>query len=381
MPSNKRDYYEVLGVEKNASQDEIKKAYRKLAIKYHPDKNPGNKEAEEKFKEATEAYEILFDEKKRNMYDQYGHAGVDGMSGGRGFDPSAFQGFEDIFGGGGFADIFENLFGFGGGFSRSSSGFGGRPQEPARGSNLRYDLQISFIDAVYGKKAELSYTRNEKCTHCGGSGSESGSSRKMCPDCKGTGQVRRSTGFFSISSTCPRCGGEGSIIENPCKQCGGSGLERKKQEIIVTIPAGVENGKRITIPNQGNAGQTGGDYGNLFVFIFVQPHPNFERNGEDLYCAVPISITQAVLGGDVNIKSLDGKTIRVKIPAGTQNGKLLRVKGEGVPSGLGRKGDLYIQIKVQIPTKLSSKSKTLLKEIAELEGENETPDLIALKDL
>ncbi|AGT44487.1 molecular chaperone DnaJ [Treponema pedis] len=378
MPSSKRDYYEVLGVEKNASNDEIKKAYRKLAIKYHPDKNPGNKEAEDKFKEATEAYEILIDEKKRGMYDQYGHAGVDGMAGAGGFDSSIFQGFEDIFGGGGFSDFFENLFG-GGGFS--SSGFGGRHSGPARGSNLRYDLQISFVDAVYGKKAELSYTRNEKCTQCGGSGSEGGSGRKMCPDCKGTGQVRRSTGFFSIASTCPRCGGEGSIIEKPCTKCGGSGIERKKQRIIVTIPPGVENGKRITIPRQGNAGQAGGEYGDLFVFIFVQSHPHFERNGEDLYCAVPISMTQAVLGGEVNIKSLDGKTIKVKIPSGVQNGKLLRVKGEGVPTGIGRKGDLYIQIQVQIPTKLSSKSKSLLKEISELEGENENPELIALKDL
>ena len=382
MPASKRDYYEVLGVDKKAANDEIKKAYLKLAIKYHPDKNQGNKEAEEKFKEATEAYEILIDEKKREMYDRYGHSGVDGMAGAGGFDPSAFQGFEDIFGGsGGFADIFENLFGFGGGFSHSSSGFGGKHSGPARGSNLRYDLQISFIDAVYGKKAELSYTRNEKCTQCGGSGSESGSGKKMCPDCKGTGQVRRSTGFFSIASTCPKCGGEGTIIEKPCTKCGGSGIERKKQKIIITIPAGVENGKRITIPNQGNAGQAGGGYGDLFVFIFVQPHPHFERNGNDLYCAVPISMTQAALGGDVNIKSLDGKTIRVKIPAGTQNGKLLRVKGEGVPTSIGRKGDLYIQIQVQIPVKLSSKSKGLLKEIADIEGENENPALIALKDL
>ncbi|UTD11556.1 molecular chaperone DnaJ [Treponema denticola] len=378
VPASKRDYYEVLGVDKKASNDDIKKAYRKLAIKYHPDKNQGDKAAEEKFKEATEAYEILIDEKKRSMYDQFGHAGVDGMAGGGGYDPSAFQGFEDIFGGS-FSDIFENLFG--GGFSSRSSGFGGRHAGPIRGSNLRYDLQISFVDAVYGKKAELSYTRNEKCSECHGTGSENGSSKKMCPDCKGTGQVRQSTGFFSISRPCPTCGGEGSIIEKPCKKCGGNGLERKKQRIIVTIPAGVENGKRITIPSQGNAGQAGGDYGDLFVFIFVQAHPHFERNGIDLYCAVPISMTQAALGGEINIKSLDEKTLKLKIPAGTQNGKLLRIRGEGVPSGIGRKGDLYIQIQVQIPSRLSSKSKKLLQEISELEGENENPSLIALKDL
>lgn len=382
MPSSKRDYYEVLEVEKNASSDEIKKAYRKLAIKYHPDKNPGDKVAEDKFKEATEAYEILIDEKKRGMYDQYGHAGVDGMSGAGGFDPSAFQGFEDIFGGGGFADIFENLFGFGGGRGGfSSSGFSSRNSGPARGSNLRYDLQISLYDAVYGKKAELSYTRNYKCYACSGTGSESGGSRIMCPDCKGTGQVRRSTGFFSISSTCPRCGGEGTIIEKPCKKCGGTGIERKKQKLIITIPAGVENGKRITIPRQGNAGKAGGDYGDLFVFIFVNPHSHFERNGGDLYCAAPISMTQAILGAEINIKSLDEKTLQLKIPAGIQSGKLLRIKGEGVPTSLGRKGDLYVQIQVQIPTHLSSKSKSLLKEIATIEGENQNPELLALKDL
>ncbi len=375
MPSSKRDYYEVLGVDKKASNDEIKKAYRKLAIKYHPDRNQGDKEAEEKFKEATEAYEILIDEKKRGLYDQYGHSGVDGMGGG--FDPSAFQGFEDIFGGGGFADIFESFFG--GGFGRSS---GSRSAGPSRGANLRYDLQIPFIDAVYGKKAELSYTRNERCSVCNGSGSESGSSRKMCPDCKGTGQVRRNTGFFSIATPCQRCGGEGNIIEKPCKHCNGSGIERKKQKIIITIPAGVEDGRRITIPRQGSAGANGGDYGDLLVFIFVQSHPFFERNGTDLYCAAPISMTQAVLGADINIKSLDDKTLRLKIPAGTQNGKLLRIRGEGVPTAsLGRKGDLYIQIQVQIPSKLSSQAKNLLKQVAEIEGENESPDLIALKDL
>ena len=379
MAASKRDYYEVLGVDKHASSDEIKKAYRKLAIKYHPDKNQGNKEAEEKFKEATEAYEVLIDEKKRGMYDQYGHAGVDGMGGAGGFDPSAFQGFEDIFGGG-FSSIFENLFG--GGFGRGGSGFGSeRSSGPARGSNLRYDLQIPFTDAVYGTKHELSYTRNEKCSVCKGSGSESGSSRKMCPDCNGTGQVRRNTGFFSIATPCQRCRGEGSVIEKPCKACSGSGIERKKQKIIITIPAGVDDGKRITIPRQGSAGQNGGDYGDLFVFIFVQPHPYFERNGSDLYCAVSISMTQAALGADINIKSLDNKTLRLKIPAGTQNGKLLRIRGEGVPSGIGRKGDLYIQVQVQVPVKLSAQSRTLLKQIADIEGENENPPLLALKDL
>lgn len=375
--ASKRDYYEVLGVNKSASDDEIKKAYRKLAIKYHPDKNQGNKEAEEKFKEATEAYEVLIDGQKRSAYDQYGHAGVDGMGGG--FNPSAFQGFEDIFGGG-FGDIFENLFGsgFGGGFSSS----GRRESRNMRGANLRYDLEVSFVDAVYGTKAEIGYSRNEKCPDCQGTGAEGNSSRKMCPDCQGTGQIRQSTGFFSIARTCARCGGEGSIIEKPCKKCGGSGVQRKKQKIKVTIPPGVENGKRISIPKQGNAGTNGGEYGDLFVFIFVQPHPFFERDGKDLYCAVPISMTQAALGAEISINLLDNKKLKVKTPAGTQDGKLLRIKGEGVPGGsFASKGDLYIKIKINIPSKLSAKSRSLLAEISAIEGENTEPELIPLKNL
>lgn len=378
--ASKRDYYEVLGVNKTASDDEIKKAYRKLAIKYHPDKNQGNKEAEEKFKEATEAYEILIDRNKRSAYDQYGHAGVDGMGGG--FDPSAFQGFEDLFGGG-FSDIFENIFGggfgsFTGGFSSSSRG----GSSGGRGANLRYDLDVSFVDAVYGTKKEIAYSRNERCPDCNGSGAEDSSSRKVCPDCQGTGQIRQSTGFFSIARTCAKCGGEGSIIEKPCKKCEGSGVQRKKQKIKVTIPPGVEDGKRITIPGQGNAGTGGGAYGDLFVFIMVQPHTFFERNGRDLYCAVPISMTQAALGAEINITLLDGKKLKVKTPAGVQDGKLLRIKGEGAPGGpFGSKGDLYIKIKVNIPSKLSSKSRSLLAEIAKIEGENTEPELIALRDL
>ena len=374
----KRDYYEVLGVQKTATKDEIKKAYRKLAIQYHPDKNPGDKEAEEKFKEASEAYEVLSDDQKRQIYDQYGFAGLEGMGAGggaSGFDPSHFQGFEDIFGD--FGGIFENLFGGGGGRRSSFRGGQGGAQT---GASLRYDLSISFEEAVFGTKTEIQYQCNVACPTCKGSGS-AGGGRKTCTSCQGTGQVRRSQGFFSIASPCPVCHGEGTIIENPCHDCGGTGLQRKKQKILVTIPAGVEDGKRITIPRQGDAGSNGGPPGDLIVFIRVKRHEYFERSGNDLYCAIPISITQAALGGEVTVTALDKKQIKIKIPAGTQNGKLLRVKNEGVPVGTLRKGDLYLKIVVQVPTKLSARAKALLTEVSKLEGENTAPKPIPLAEL
>jgi molecular chaperone DnaJ len=288
----KRDYYEVLGVNKNASKDDIKKAYRKLAIQFHPDKNPGNKEAEEKFKEATEAYEILGDEQKKSAYDQFGFAGVDGMAG-QGDFSQTFRGFEDIFGD--FSGIFDTFFGGG----RRSQGHGGARQ----GANLRYDIEIPFKDAVFGTKVEIQYTRNDACPACKGVG---GSGKKVCPTCQGSGQVRHSQGFFSVASPCHSCHGEGYIIEQPCKECGGAGTQRKRQKIMVTIPAGVENGKRVVIPHQGDAGG-GGPAGDLYVFIRVKPHEFFERQDLDLYCAVPISITQAALGAEIHVNTLDGK--------------------------------------------------------------------------
>lgn len=374
----KRDYYEILGVQKTASKDEIKKGYRKLAIQYHPDKNPGDKASEEKFKEATEAYEVLADDQKRQIYDQYGHAGLEGMGAGGpgGFDPSAFQGFEDIFGD--FSGIFENLFGGGGGGSRRrSGGHGGVSQ----GASLRYDLQISFHDSIFGTKAEVQYSRNESCVSCKGTGASGGAGRKMCPTCQGAGQVRHSSGFFSIASPCPTCHGEGTTIDNPCRECGGSGVQKKRQKILVTIPAGVEDGKRINIPRQGDAGSNGGPYGDLFVFIRVKPHTSYERSGSDLYCAVPISITQAALGAEITITALDDKQLKLKVPAGTQNGKLLRIREEGVPVANGKKGDLYIKIIVQVPVKLSSKARALLEEVSRLEGENTSPVPISLAEL
>ncbi len=369
----KRDYYEVLGVQKGASKDEVKKGYRKLAVQYHPDKNPGDKEAEEKFKEATEAYEVLSDEQKRPIYDQYGHAGLDGMGGGGGYS-HAYSDFGDIFGGG-FGDIFENLFGGGGG--RSS-----RQQHSGQGASLRYDLEISFKDAVYGTKQEISFQHNEVCDVCKGSGGEAGSSRKTCPTCNGAGQVRQSAGFFSVAQTCPTCRGEGTTIDKPCKNCGGSCVEKKRKKIAVTIPAGVDDGKRITISGHGDAGKNGAPSGDLIIILHVARHKHFERSRNDLYCAVPISMTQAALGADVFITTLDDKKIKMKIPAGTQHGKMLRIKEEGVPYvNSSRKGDMYIKIIVEVPTKISGKAKKLLEEFSKMEGEVDSPKPVSLSEL
>ncbi|MDR2094267.1 MAG: molecular chaperone DnaJ [Treponema sp.] len=371
----KRDYYDVLGVQKGASKDEIKKAYRKLAIQCHPDKNPGNKEAEERFKEATEAYEILADDQKRSAYDQFGFAGVEGM-GGRSQDFSqTFRGFEDIFGD--FPGIFETFFGSG---TRRSSAPGGA----RAGANLRFDKEISFKDAVFGTKVEIQYARNETCPACKGSGAANGAGKKVCPTCQGSGQVRHSQGFFSVATPCPNCGGEGYIIEQPCKECGGSGTQKKKQKIMVSIPPGVENGRRVIIPRQGDAGNNGGPTGDLHVFFRVLPHEYFEREGSDLYCAVPISITQAVLGAEIHVTTLDNKTIKVKVPPGTPNGKLLRIRDEGVPSGgnmTGNRGNLYIKLIVQIPARLSKRGRELMEELSRIEGENDSPKPIPLSEL
>ncbi|AEE16920.1 molecular chaperone DnaJ [Treponema brennaborense] len=372
----KRDYYEVLGVQKNATKDEIKKGYRKLAVQYHPDKNPGNKEAEDKFKEATEAYEILSDDQKRQIYDQYGFAGLEGMGGGGGGSgySHAFNDFSDIFGD--FSGMFENLFGGGGGRRRSSA------EAAGQGSSLRYDLEISFQDAVYGTKAEIQFQHSESCDACHGTGGADGAKRKTCPTCQGTGQVRRSAGFFSVAQTCPTCQGAGTVIDNPCKSCNGSGLQQKRKKISITIPAGVDDGKRITIPRQGDAGRNGGPAGDLIVVLHVASHQYFERDGYDLYCAVPVSIAQAALGAEIYVTSLDGKKIKLKIPSGTQNGKMLRLRDEGVPvTGSSRKGDLYIKVMVQVPTKLNTQQKSLLEEFARLEGATDSPQPVPLSSM
>lgn len=370
----KRDYYEVLGVQKGASKDEIKKGYRKLAVQFHPDKNPGDKEAEEKFKEATEAYEVLSDEQKRPIYDQYGHAGLDGMgAGGGGGYSHAYSDFSDLFGGG-FGDIFENLFGGGGGSRRR--------QPSGQGASLRYDLEISFKDAIYGTKQEIAFQHNEPCDACKGTGGEEGSSKKTCPTCNGQGQVRQSAGFFSVAQTCHVCRGEGTIIDKPCKKCGGSCVEKKRKKLAVTIPAGVDDGKRITITGLGDCGKNGAPNGDLVIILHVNPHRYFERSRNDLYCAIPISISQAALGADIHITTLDDKKIKMKIPAGTQHGKMLRIKEEGVPYlNSTRKGDMYVKILVEVPTKISSKAKKALEEYQKYEGADDSPKPVSLSEL
>jgi len=368
----KRDYYEILGVQKNSSKDEIKKAYRKLAMENHPDKNPGNKKAEDRFKEATEAYDVLIDDQKKAAYDQFGFAGVEGMGGGGPNWGNFGGGFEDIFRDGGFGNIFESFLG--GGFRRSGAG------SVRQGANLRYNIEIPFKDAVFGTKVEIQYQHNESCTTCKGAGTSDGSGKKTCPVCRGSGQVRHSQGFFSVATTCHQCHGEGSIIEKPCHDCGGSGTQKKKQKIMVTIPAGVENGKRVVIPKQGDAGPNGGPAGDLYVFIKVKPHDYYERQNYDLYCAVPISISQAALGATIHVTTLDNKKIKLKVPAGIQNGKMLRIRDEGVPSG-SQKGSLYIKVMVKIPEKLSRRGKELLEELAKIEGQDDNPKPIPLSQL
>ncbi len=371
----KRDYYEVLGVQKNATKDEIKKGYRKLAIQHHPDKNPGNKDAETKFKEATEAYEVLSDDKKRQIYDQYGFEGLEGMGGDGGYS-HAFHDFGDLFGEG-FSDIFEGLF---------SGGTGGRKRRGGgaanEGASLRYDLAISFTDAVFGTKAEIQFQRNETCERCHGTGGESGASRKTCSACQGTGQIRHSAGFFSVAQTCHVCRGAGTVIENPCKSCGGSGATPKRKKVLVTIPAGVDSGKKIRIPHMGDAGANGGPAGDLIVVLDVSPHKYFERNDFDLYCAVPVSLSQAALGAELTISALDGKKIKLKVPAGTQHGKMLRVKGEGVAvQGSARKGDMYLKVLVKVPEQLSGAARKLLEEYAKAENASATPEPVTLSSL
>jgi len=377
----KRDYYEVLGVPKNASKDDVKKAYRRLAIQNHPDKNPGDKAAEERFKEATEAYEVISDDQKRAAYDQFGFAGVDGMGGQGGAQDftNIYRDFEDIFGGfGDFSSIFDNLFGGGG---RSSSGR--RRGEPPRGSNLRYDMELSFEQAVFGATMEVAYTHDETCGVCKGSGSEVGGGRKVCPTCQGSGQVRRSSGFFSIASPCPTCGGEGHIVDKPCKSCGGSGLAKKKQKLKVTIPPGIDDGKRLSVPGQGDAGPNGGRPGDLYVFIHVRPHEFFERDGYDLYCAIPISVMKATLGGDITAPTIEGKKVQVSVPAGSAHGKMLRLREEGVPgaNGSAKRGDMYIKLMIQVPQKLTKHGKELFEELLKVEGDIAEPKPIKLSEL
>lgn len=366
----KRDCYEILGISKTASADEIKKAYRKLAMQYHPDRNPGDKTAEEKFKEASDAYAILSDENKRKMYDQYGYRGVEDGGGGGSGNP--FGGFEDIFsggfGGGGFEDLFGSFFkgGFGGGHHGSQA---------QRGNDLLYTMEITLEDAVLGKTTEISFEKDCKCEKCNGSGSRSGKGRKTCPTCHGTGQIRRTQGFFSMATNCPTCYGTGSIIEDPCPGCRGSGIGKKKISKTIKIPAGIDNGKKMILRGEGDEGANNGSAGDLIIKFNVKPHQYYQRNGNDLKLFIPINYTQAVLGDEINIKLLSGKSVKVKIPENCENGKILRVRNEGVEflGSAGRKGDLYLQLIIEVPAKTTKEEKLLLEKLRKLEGENKQP--------
>lgn len=356
MLAIKRDYYEVLGVNKNASDDEIKKAYRTMAKKYHPDINPDNKESEANFKEANEAYEVLGDKQKRVQYDQFGHA-----------DPRAGFGNGGGFNGGfGFEDIFESFFGGGFGSAR-------RQQGPVRGDDLRYNLQLSFEEAAFGVKKEITVTRNESCEECDGSGARKGTQPKTCPTCHGAGQVRavQNTIFGRVETmqTCQSCRGAGKTIENPCPQCNGRGLARKSRKIMVNIPAGINNEQAITIRGEGEVGSKGGPSGDLYVYITVKPHPIFERRNYDLYCEYPLTFAQAAIGAEIEVPTLKGK-VKYAVPEGTQTGTVFRLKGQGIQHlHKNHYGDLYVQVKIEVPRKLSEKQRELLKAFdAALEG-------------
>ncbi len=351
---SKRDYYEILGVAKNASEAELKKSYRRLAMKYHPDRNPNDAEAEDKFKEAKEAYEILSNSQKRAAYDQFGHAGVDSSMGG---GTGGGQGF------GGFGDIFDDIFGdiFGG---RGRSGGGGR-SHVQRGADLSYELVLSLEKAVHGCKENINIPKLVACNDCNGSGARKGTSPTNCPDCEGHGQIRMQQGFFSVQQTCPSCRGQGRVITDPCRQCRGQGRVRDNKTLSVSIPAGVDDGDRIRLNNEGEAGVGGGPAGDLYVIIRVEPHEIFEREGRDLHCEVPISIGMATLGGEIEVPTLDGR-VKLKIPPETQTGKLFRLRAKGVKSVRGGQvGDLLCRVFVETPVKLNKEQKALFEQFHE----------------
>ncbi|WOI36238.1 molecular chaperone DnaJ [Alteromonas sp. CI.11.F.A3] len=351
---SKRDYYEVLGVDKGASEREIKKAYKKLAMKYHPDRTQGDKALEVKFKEIQEAYEVLNDAQKRAAYDQYGHAGVDPNRGGAGFG-----------GGGDFGDIFGDVFGdiFGGGGAR-----GGRQSRARQGSDLRYNLELSLEEAVRGKSVDIRVPTLVECEVCDGSGAKKGSSPKTCPTCHGNGQVQMRQGFFAVQQTCPTCSGKGKIIEDPCNSCHGHGRKEKTKTLNVKIPSGVDTGDRIRLSGEGEAGENGAPAGDLYVQVHVRDHKIFQRDGNNLYCEVPLSFTTAALGGELEVPTLDGK-VKLKISPETQTGRMFRLRGKGVKSvRSGAVGDLMCKVVVETPVSLSSRQKELLQELEESMG-------------
>ncbi|MCB5174093.1 MULTISPECIES: molecular chaperone DnaJ [Microvirga] len=347
---SKRDYYEVLGVSRTCTEAEMKSAFRKLAMQYHPDRNPGDQEAEVKFKEINEAYQTLSDAQKRAAYDRFGHAAfANGGAGGPGFGND----FSDFM-----SDIFENFFGETRGRG-GARGTGGRE----RGADMRYNLEISLDEAFHGKTAELKIPTSITCEVCSGSGAKAGSKPKTCPTCAGAGRVRATQGFFSIERTCPNCHGRGEIIDDPCPNCGGAGRVTRERTLSVNIPAGVEDGTRIRLAGEGEAGLRGGPPGDLYIFLSLKPHPFFQRDGADLFCRVPISMVTAALGGEFNVPTLGGTDALVKVPEGTQSGKQFRLRGKGMPVLRSRDvGDLYIQVVVETPQKLTKRQRELLME-------------------
>lgn len=347
---SKRDYYEVLSVARTATEVEIKRAYRAMAVQYHPDKNPDDPAAEEKFKEAAEAYAVLSDSQKRAAYDRFGHQGVG--AGSAGFDPG-FSNIEDIF----------DIFGFGDMFGQR----GGRRTTVQRGSDLRYDLEISLEDAATGKDEKLRIPRLERCDECDGSGAEKGTTAETCVTCGGSGQTRYSQGFFSVMRTCANCQGHGKVIKTPCKKCSGQGRVEKEKTIEIKIPAGVETGSRLRVTGEGESGVNGGPSGDLFIVLHVAAHENFERQGANLYSAVPITFAQAALGAEIKVKTLDSEE-NLKVPAGTQTGTVFRIKGHGMPNLGGRgKGDLFVAVTLVTPKTLSKEQRQLLEQLAEIE--------------
>lgn len=374
MATTKRDFYYVLGVERSATPEEVKKAYRKLAVKYHPDKNPGDKTAEDKFKELGEAYEILSNPDKRAAYDRFGHqaftqgGGMGGAGMGGMHDP--FEVFREVFGGGGRGGggIFESIFGEG--FGQDGGERGGR----GRGSDLRYDMRITFLEAAHGVEKEIDISKLQACDACHGSGAEPGSKVTTCPTCGGQGQVAVARGFFNIAQTCPRCRGAGQTIEKPCRACHGEGRVEKSARIKIKVPAGVEDGTRLRSSGQGEGGTRGGPPGDLYVVLHVDAHEIFQREGTDLFCSVPISFARAALGGEVRVPTLEGSAV-LKVPAGTPSGKVFRLRGKGFPEVHGRGlGDLHVKLYVEVPTKLTADQKHKLQAFADSCDEHTHPE-------
>ena len=360
----KRDYYEVLGISKGADADEIKKAYRKKAKELHPDRNADKPDAEAQFKEVNEAYDVLKDPEKKAAYDRYGHAAFEGgMGGGGGHPGGGFHGQGDF--ASAFSDIFDDLFGMGG-----RGGAGGR-QRAARGADLRYNLRVTLEEAYKGLQKTINVPTSVACDACNGTGAEGGAEPTTCPTCSGMGKVRAQQGFFTIERTCPTCSGLGQTIKNPCKSCAGQGRVEKDRALSVNIPAGVETGTRIRLAGEGEAGMRGGPAGDLYIFIEVAPHKIFERDGTNLFCRVPVSMTAAALGGDIEVPTIDGGRSRVKIPAGSQSGRQMRLRGKGMPALRGGSaGDMFIELAVETPVNLTSRQKELLREFEALSEDN-----------